>query len=113
MLSGGQRQRLAIARALYKESPVLILDDALSSVDARTEEQILNHLKKLPSFRIIIFVSHRISALKNADNILVMKKGQIVESGTHVELMEKNGYYSRLARLQQLTVEDEETWHEK
>lgn len=105
-LSGGQRQRLAIARALYKKSPILILDDALSSVDAKTEEQVLEHIRNLNRFKVIIFISHRISALKKADVIYVMKNGKFIEQGTHTELIEMNGYYAKLARLQQLTMEE-------
>lgn len=107
MLSGGQKQRLAIARALYKRAKILILDDALSSVDARTEEKILTHLRELDKFPLIIFVSHRISALKNADLILVMKNKTIIERGRHEDLVRLDGYYARLAKLQQLTLEEE------
>lgn len=108
-LSGGQKQRLAIARALYKKSPILVLDDALSSVDARTEEKILQHLRELNFFKTIIFISHRISALKNADKICVMKRGKIIETGTHQQLLDKDGYYAKLAMYQQLSM-DEENW---
>ncbi len=101
-LSGGQKQRTAIARALCRCAPVMILDDPLSNIDADTEEQILGNLKNLDSNRTLIIVSHRISALRNADRIFVMDKGVIVESGVHAELMETGGLYSRLAVMQQM-----------
>lgn len=101
-LSGGQKQRTAIARALRKRSPVLIFDDALSSVDANTEARILDNLKSLLSFQTFIIVSHRISALKNADVIYVFDQGAIVEQGTHEALLNKQGSYSKLARMQQM-----------
>jgi ATP-binding cassette subfamily B multidrug efflux pump len=104
-LSGGQKQRMAIARALRKRSPVLVFDDALSSVDAKTEAEILDSLKALDSFKTLIIVSHRISALKNADKIYVLDQGTIVEQGTHVELLQHGKLYARLAKLQQLEME--------
>lgn len=104
-LSGGQKQRTAIARALRKQSPVLILDDALSSVDSQTESEILDNLKSLDSFKTVIIISHRISALKNADRIYVLDKGEIVEQGTHAELLQNDKLYARLAKIQQLEME--------
>ncbi|MBN2432597.1 MAG: ABC transporter ATP-binding protein [Acidobacteria bacterium] len=101
-LSGGQKQRCAIARALYRTSPVLIFDDALSSVDAKTEKAILEAINALPTQQTLIIVSHRISALKNADIIHVLDQGIMVESGTHEELSAGSGLYARLARLQQM-----------
>jgi ATP-binding cassette subfamily B protein len=101
-LSGGQKQRTAIARALLKDSPVVILDDSLSSVDARTEGAIIENLKSLRAGRTLIVVSHRISPLKGADRIYVMDGGRVAEEGTHVELAQGEGLYSRLVRLQQL-----------
>lgn len=101
-LSGGQKQRTAIARALRKRSPVLIFDDALSSVDANTEARILDNLKSLLSFQTFIIVSHRISALKSADVIYVFDQGTIIEQGTHEVLLNKQGLYSKLARMQQM-----------
>ncbi len=104
-LSGGQKQRTAIARALCRKTPVLILDDPLSNVDSSTEERILGNLKSMNHSQTLIIVSHRISALKHADLILVMDKGAIVERGTHLSLMKKRGIYSRLALMQQLEVQ--------
>jgi ATP-binding cassette subfamily B multidrug efflux pump len=101
-LSGGQKQRAAIARALMKPSSLIILDDALSSVDARTESAIIENLVSLRSRKTLIVVSHRISPLKAADRIYVMDDGAVVEVGTHEALAAGTGLYSRLVRLQQL-----------
>jgi ATP-binding cassette subfamily B protein len=101
-LSGGQKQRTAIARALLKDSPVVILDDSLSSVDARTEAAIIENLKSLRAGKTLIVVSHRISPLKGADRIYVMDGGRVAEEGSHAELARGDGLYSRLVRLQQL-----------
>jgi ATP-binding cassette subfamily B multidrug efflux pump len=101
-LSGGQKQRTAIARALMKDSPVVILDDSLSSVDARTESTIIDNLRRLKGEKTVIVVSHRISPLKGADRIFVMDAGKIVEQGTHAELVAQGGLYERLVRYQQM-----------
>jgi ATP-binding cassette subfamily B multidrug efflux pump len=101
-LSGGQKQRTAVARALMKDSPVVILDDALSSVDARTESTIIDNLRTLKGTKTVIIVSHRISPLKGADRIYVMDDGRVVEQGSHAELVEKGGLYERLVRFQQM-----------
>ena len=90
-LSGGQKQRTAIARALMKDSPVVILDDSLSSVDARTESNDHRNLRRLKGQKTLIVVSHRISPLKGADRIYVMDEGKIVEQGTHAELWRRRG----------------------
>ena len=104
-LSGGQKQRTAIARALMKQSAMLIFDDALSSVDAKTESHILENLESLHSFSTLIIISHRISALKNADKIYVLDEGHIVEEGTHEELLAHEKLYAKLARMQQMETE--------
>jgi ATP-binding cassette, subfamily B, multidrug efflux pump len=104
-LSGGQKQRTAIARALIRNPRILILDDALSSVDTHTEDKILNHLREVMQGRTTIFISHRVSTVRNADRIAVLHDGRIVESGTHDELLALNGYYSDLYNKQLLEEE--------
>ncbi len=104
-LSGGQKQRVAIARALYRDASFLVLDDALSSVDSRTESKILQALSGEKQNRAVIIISHRITALKNADRIYVLDEGRIIESGTHADLIQKDGLYGKLARLQQMEEE--------
>jgi ATP-binding cassette subfamily B protein len=92
-LSGGQKQRLSIARALYKDSEILILDDSLSAVDGTTEANIIKNLKTIRSNKTNIIVAHRLSAVEHADNIIVLENGQIVESGSHQTLMNNKGWY--------------------
>jgi len=104
-LSGGQKQRAAIARALIRNPRILILDDALSSVDTHTEDKILNHLREVMQGRTTIFISHRVSTVRNADSIAVLHDGKIVEIGTHDELLALNGYYSDLYNKQLLEEE--------
>lgn len=104
-LSGGQKQRTAIARALIRNPRILVLDDALSSVDTYTEEKILNHLRQIMAGRTTIFISHRVSTVRNADRIAVLHHGRIVESGTHDELIALNGYYTELYNKQLLEEE--------
>jgi ATP-binding cassette, subfamily B, multidrug efflux pump len=104
-LSGGQKQRTAIARALIRNPRILILDDALSSVDTHTEDKILNHLREVMQGRTTIFISHRVSTVRNADRIAVLHEGRIAESGTHDELLALNGYYSDLYNKQLLEEE--------
>jgi ATP-binding cassette subfamily B protein len=104
-LSGGQKQRTAIARALIRNPRILILDDALSSVDTHTEDKILNHLRAVMKGRTTIFISHRVSTVRNADRIAVLHGGRIVELGTHEELLALNGYYSDLYNKQLLEEE--------
>ncbi len=104
-LSGGQKQRATLARALLLDSPILILDDCLSSVDAETEQQILTGLKEMLKDKTCILVSHRISAVKNADQILVVDDGKIIEQGDHQSLLRKGGVYAELFHKQQLSEE--------
>jgi ATP-binding cassette, subfamily B, multidrug efflux pump len=104
-LSGGQKQRTAIARALLRSPRILILDDALSSVDTHTEDKILNHLREIMQGRTTIFISHRVSTVRNADRIAVLHHGQIVELGTHDQLIARNGYYTDLYNKQLLEEE--------
>lgn len=104
-LSGGQKQRTAIARALIRNPRILVLDDALSSVDTQTEDRILNHLRDVMQGRTTIFISHRVSTVQNADRIAVLRNGQIVEYGTHNELIDRDGYYKELYDKQLLEEE--------
>jgi ATP-binding cassette, subfamily B, multidrug efflux pump len=99
-LSGGQRQRVALARALAARPRLLLLDDSLSSVDAETERVILAHLREVMTGRTAVLISHRVAAIKDADQILVLDQGKIVERGTHDELIDKEGLYSELYRTQ-------------
>lgn len=107
-LSGGQKQRVAIARALIRNPRILILDDALSSVDTFTEEQILRHLSGVLSGRTTLLISHRVSTIQNADEIVVLDDGEIVERGTHQELLRLNGYYTELYNKQLIEEELEQ-----
>ena len=104
-LSGGQKQRTAIARALVRDPRILILDDALSSVDTYTEERILQRLAEAMRGRTTIFISHRVSTVRHADQIAVLVDGSIVELGTHDELVARNGYYTQLHEKQMLEEE--------
>ena len=108
-LSGGQKQRTAIARALIRQPVVLMLDDALSAVDTATEERILNALRTIRKGRTVLIVSHRVSSVKDADNIIVLDEGKIVERGTHEALIAMGGYYADLYRRQTIEAELEET----
>ncbi|NML44057.1 ATP-binding cassette domain-containing protein [Ramlibacter sp. G-1-2-2] len=101
-LSGGQRQRVAIARALLADAPLLILDDALSAVDADTEARILEHLRDARVGRTVVISAHRLSAVMDADQLLVLREGHVAERGTHAGLLEAGGWYARQWRYQQL-----------
>ena len=105
-LSGGQKQRVSIARALIKEPRILIFDDCLSAVDTKTEEEILNNLGKMMKGRTSILIAHRISTIKNADKILVIDEGRIIEQGTHKELLQHKGAYSEMYQNQLLEQEN-------
>jgi len=104
-LSGGQKQRTAIARALIRNPRILVLDDALASVDTQTEDRILNQLRELMRGRTTILISHRVSTVRNADRIAVLHDGEIVAYGTHDDLIDSSPYYAELYEKQRLEEE--------
>jgi ATP-binding cassette subfamily B multidrug efflux pump len=108
-LSGGQKQRTALARAIAKDPVILILDDAMSSVDTHTEAEILGHLRNVMQGRTTIVISHRCSTVKNLDHIIVLEEGRIVEEGNHVKLLQKHGLYAEMYRRQLIGEELEES----
>ena len=107
-LSGGQKQRATVARALITDPPVLILDDCLSSVDAQTEAEILHELRAILKEKTCLIISHRISAVKEADEILVLDEGRIIERGSHDDLVRRGGVYAELYHQQRLSEELEQ-----
>src|SRR5439155_20417785 len=106
-LSVGEKQRVSIARALLKNAPILILDEATASVDTATERLIQEALERLMAGRTSFVIAHRLSTIRPADQILVLRRGEIIERGTHNELLEQNGLYARLARIQNTTTIEE------
>ena len=105
-LSGGQKQRVSIARAIIKDPEILIFDDCLSAVDTETEEKILKNLKKLSEHKTTFIISHRVSSAKNADKIIIIEEGRIIQKGTHNQLITRSGYYKELYEQQLLEKEN-------
>ncbi|MEO1048000.1 MAG: ATP-binding cassette domain-containing protein, partial [Pseudomonadota bacterium] len=99
-LSGGQRQRVAIARALLRDAPILLLDEATSALDAESEQLVQQALDALMRGRTTLVIAHRLATVRQADRIIVLDEGRIVEQGTHAQLAQAGGLYSRLAKLQ-------------
>jgi subfamily B ATP-binding cassette protein MsbA len=95
-LSGGQRQRLAIARALYKDAPILILDEATSALDTESERLVQDALQRLMQGRTTLVIAHRLSTIEHADRVIVMQQGRVAEQGTHAQLLAQGGIYARL-----------------
>jgi ATP-binding cassette subfamily B protein len=107
-LSGGQKQRATLARGLIRNAPILILDDCFSAVDTETEDHILNELKRLRAGQTTLLVSHRVSTARHADRIMIIDQGSILETGSHDELLNKQGYYAELERVQREGAEDDD-----
>jgi ABC-type multidrug transport system fused ATPase/permease subunit len=99
-LSGGESKRLTIARAFLKDYEIIIFDEALSHVDSLTESLILNSVQSIPSSKTVLFITHKLNRMEMFDKILVIKNGRLIDSGTHIELLEQNSFYKRLFELQ-------------
>src|SRR5262249_37007654 len=99
-LSGGQRQRIGIARALIRDSPILILDEPTAALDAESEHLVMSALERLMSDRTVITIAHRLSTIRDADKIVVLEEGVVVEEGTHLDLLARKGRYAELHRIQ-------------
>ena len=106
-LSGGQRQRLAIARAIYKDAPILILDEATSALDSESERAVQEALDELMRDRTTLVIAHRLSTIEHADRVVAIDAGRLVEQGTHAELLARGGLYARLHALQFRTAHEE------
>jgi ATP-binding cassette subfamily B protein len=100
MLSGGQRQRITIARAILRDAPILLLDEATSALDAESEREVQKALERVMEGRTTLVIAHRLATVRQADRILVLNEGRIVEEGSHAALLKKRGVYARLAELQ-------------
>jgi subfamily B ATP-binding cassette protein MsbA len=100
LLSGGQRQRLAIARAMLKDAPILILDEATAALDTESERLVQDALNRLMPDRTTLVIAHRLSTIEHADQVLVLDQGELVEQGTHAELLARAGLYAHLHRMQ-------------
>ena len=106
-LSGGQRQRIALARAIIKDAPILVLDEATSALDSEVEASIQTALNRVMDGKTVLAIAHRLYTLTKMDRIIVMDRGQLVESGTHAQLMEKEGLYHKLYTLKSLQMIEE------
>ena len=103
-ISGGERQRLSIARAMLKDAPIVILDEATANVDPENEKELMDAVDALTKEKTIIMIAHRLSTVRNADQILVLDKGRIVQRGTHRELMEEQGLYRRFIQMRETAI---------